>query len=383
MTVMWKKNLTVILLLTILYPLACKPFASEEDITIDGVQISPFRTFESWGRRQGGAIYKEILVSVDAMDRGGIPNGYIYDVASGTKICNLNFSFSINGKDYYPPHGNQVSFSNKFYDSESDFPLLYISQVNGGNGNNDIRGERGVLVYNLKKLTDNSYEPELVQAIIPNLNDSTLMSKMGNYTPNYIIDTDKGQLVVIGYPNKSWYDLSGPQPITIFDLPDITEGQEIVLTSESVVDYYTLPVTIALQQSFYCDGKIFSSGGNRGYASIRVINLSQKGVEYYYDMTSLTSGEPQFLGLWEGRVLYYEYDQYGIVYELTIPGYVFSNNGIQVSIKGNPAREMMNKRKVYDLNGKISFRNDKGIKVVSEFEDIKKIFINLLSPKYQ
>lgn len=85
-----------------------------------------------------------------------------------------------------------------------------------------------------------------------------------------------------------------------------------------------LPRTVATQQSFYYDGRIFSTGGDAGQASLRVIDIDGQKEEYYMDMSVITKGEPQFLGLWKDKVLYYEYGYDGIVYEIVIPGYGFT-----------------------------------------------------------
>lgn len=288
-------------------------------------QMERFGIFEAWEQRQGGAVYGDYLITLNATDRETNPNGFIYDIQSGRKICDMYFPNTLDGKSYYKPHANQVSFGEAFYDAESSFPLLYVSQVNGGSGYNDIRGERGVLVYNLKQTSNNTYEPELVQAVIPDLNDSSLMKKIGNYTPNYIVDPEHNQFVIIGYPNNSWYDLSGEQPVVLIEIPQLSDGSEVVFTKDAVIDSYTLDMAIGPQQSFYYGGKIFSSGGDRGQASLRVIDLASKSVEYYKDMSVITNGEPQFLGLWGSKVLYYEYDTSGQIYELKIPGYSFDN----------------------------------------------------------
>lgn len=339
----------------------------------ESFQMIPYLTFEQWEKRQGGAIYKDKLVCFNAMDKGGRPQGFIYDVRTGIKLCEMSFSFSLDNKDYYPPHANQVSFSNQFYDAESDFPLLYISQVNGGNGRNDIRGELGVLVYNLRRISENYYIPELVQAIIPDLNDNLLMSKIGNYTPNYIVDTDNNQLVVIGYPNNSWYDLSGPQPIVVFRLPSIIDGHEIVLTKKDVLESFTLPVSLIPQQSFYYGEKIFTVCGFPNQAALRVINLSNKSVEFFCDMTSVTSGEPQFLGLWNEKLLYYEYNTSGIVYELIFPGYSFINNS--TSDFNSPFRYSRMSFDKYNYKGQPTIKTEKEIQIIVSPEGSQKLIL--------
>ena len=189
-----------------------------------------------------------------------------------------------------------------------------------------MQGERGVLVYNLEKIGENKYDPKLVQAIIPDLSDYDLIRKIGNYTPNYVVDTDNDQFIIIGYPNNSWYELTGQQPIAVLPIPNVTLSQEYVLTDKDIVDSFSLPITIAPQQSFYYDGKVYPSGGDKGQASLRVIDMESKDVVYYRDMTEITKGEPQFLGLWNNKMLYCEYDSTGLVYEIIIPENIFKRD---------------------------------------------------------
>ncbi len=322
------KNLFLLILL-VHFCITSFGCTKEEKVVIvpedETIIMESYLIFENWEKRQGGAIYNDMLVCLNATDQtmGVEPNGFIYDVRTGVKLCDMTFTSTLMGKKYTMPHANQVSFSTEFYDEESDFPLLYVSQVNGGSGKQDLRGERGVLVYNLMKLSENHYEPQMVQAIMPDVTDSLLMSKLGEYTLNYIVNTDKNQLVVIGYPNDSWYDLSGAQPIVIFNIPSLSEGVEIVLNHNDIEESYTLPIPVGPQQSFYYKNKIYSAGGDRGQASIRVIDLQSQSVVFFADLTGKTKGEPQFLGLWEGKMLYYEYDLSGQVYEIILPNYHF------------------------------------------------------------
>ena len=287
------------------------------------LHIAPFFEMNNWSKLQGGAIFGDMLVCLSALDRGFVPNGIIYDMRNGEKICELSFPTILNGKQYFPPHANQVSFGNIYYDSYSEFPLLYVSQVNGGSGYNDIKGERGVLVYNLKRISEDCFVPELVQAIIPDLKDTVLMNKIGEYTPNYVVDNENNQFVILGYPNDSWYDVSGYQPVVVIDIPPLSKGEEIVFTSNDVIKDYASFDAVVTQQSFCYDGKLFTACGFEGQAAIRVVDLVSRRTECTIDLTRITFGEPQFIGLWRGGFYYYEYNASGQLYYLKIPGYVF------------------------------------------------------------
>lgn len=286
----------------------------------DTLKVLYYNKMEDWHNMQGGAIYKDKLVCIMATDEmlDEDCNGFIYDITTGKKISGLHFLSALGGKTYAKPHANQVSFGSHFYDENSDFPLLYVSQVNGGSTALWAASERGVLVYNLERsVVDGviTYNPVLVQAIVPDLTDIDLMKKIGKYTPNYIVDTDNNQMVVIGYPNESWYNLSGPQPIAIFSLPSFSRGKEIVLTSSEVVDSFFLPESEGIQQSFYKDGKLYVSGGFWAHGTIRIIDLAKRDVITKVELDQFTNKEPQFFGNWRNRFLYYEAGTEGQIYE--------------------------------------------------------------------
>lgn len=283
----------------------------------DSLKVTEFGFFEDWHNMQGGAIYGDKLVCLMATDEmtNETYNGFIYNLNTGEKECNLLFDSVLNERRFTKPHANQVSFGKDFYDSNSDFPLLYVSQVNGGSGRNDISGERGVLVYNLKKGITGYYTPDLVQAIIPDLSDTEITKKIGQYTPNYIVDTLKNQILVMGYPQPSWFDLRGPQPMAILRIPSLSEGGVIQFSNSDFVDSFQLDNSISIQQSFIMGKKVFSTGGWLKRGTLRIIDLEAKKQERLYNLYDFTNGEPQFFGFWRNRYLYYEAGTKGIMYE--------------------------------------------------------------------
>lgn len=283
----------------------------------DSLKVTIFKELSGWNNMQGGAIYGDKLVCLMATDEmvNESCNGFIYNIVTGEKESELLFTSEINNRIFSKPHANQVSFGNQVYDSNSDFPLLYVSQVNGGTGYHDISGERGVLVYDLKRNQYGGYNPVLVQVIIPDLEDKELIGKLGAYTPNYVVDLITNQIVVIGYPHDSWFDLRGPQPIVTFNIPSLNAGNVVVLSNDDVVDSYDLPFSLGLQQSFIHGRKIFSTGGWAKHGTLRIINLDNKTTERVFQLTDFTFGEPQFFGVWKGHFLYYEAGTKGSILE--------------------------------------------------------------------
>lgn len=283
--------------------------------------IKDYMTVSNWENSQGGAIYGDYLVTLMATDEieVGQTNGHLYNISTGALISNLVFGKTLNGVDYYRPHANEVCFGTEFYNENSIFPLLYVSQVNGGGGINDIRGERGVLVYDIQFDSDNNtYTPVLVQAIIPDLNDAELMAVFGNYTPNYIVDTDKNELYVLNYPNASWFNLDGDTYVCRFKLPKISDGQQIVLTYADLIEHYTIPLCFGLQMTFYFAGKLYISGGFAGINTtkvIRVWDLIKKVETTRINLKGVLSEEPQFIGLYNNRFLWYGAGTSGLIRE--------------------------------------------------------------------
>lgn len=269
-------------------------------------KIEPFGTIENWKNSQGCAIYGNYLVSVMACDEmeEGVVNGYIHNIETLDLVSELKFGHTISEKSYNAPHANQVCFGNEFYNSNSKFPLLYVSQVNAGNGT--ILGEGGTLVYDLQGDDTNGYTPVLVQAIIPDLQDADLMSKIGKYTPNYIVDTDNNKLIVLGYPNATWFDVTGGTPVTVFNLPTIDDGSEVKLTNADCLDSYRINPGHTIQMNVYQDGKIYCQCGVGGSSNkIRVLDLALRKIVSEIDL-SYRNGEPQGIMIWNNRLLWYD-----------------------------------------------------------------------------
>lgn len=286
----------------------------------DTLQILYYKKFQDWKNMQGGAIYKDKLVCLMATDEmdGENVNGFIYDLKSGCKVANLYFSADITDIHFAKPHANQVSFGKKFYSNKSEFPLLYVSQVNGGSGEKDIFGERGVLVYDITKDKKGGYNPTLVQVIMPDLEDEVLMNKLGKYTPNYIVDTVKQQLVIMGYPDSSWFKLNGPQPMAVLEIPPCKKKdckQIVKFRNEDILEDFHLDRSLGIQQSVIVNNTLYTSCGMHGNGAIRVIDLKNKKEKKLYRLSTIMEGEPQFFGVWRGRYLYYEAGPGGQFYE--------------------------------------------------------------------
>ena len=279
-----------------------------------GVEL--FTTLPNWENSQAAAVYNNKLIVCYAMDEieAGKPNGVMYDLSTKSKICDLYFNAELNGKTYEFPHANQISFGNEYYNEDSHFPLLYISQVLTSKGT-----KGGVMVYDLQfDSNTNEYTPILVQFIQPNVNDEMLMEVWGKYTPNYIIDYDNDWMFVMNYPQPTWDDFAGKQYVTKFRLPKLSDGELITLSSSDLVDSFTLPSCRGIQSSLYHRGKIYLQegiGGNGG-VYLRVLDIASKAIVTDIDLHTAIPEEPQGLFVWNNMLLWYTAGTSGKIFSL-------------------------------------------------------------------
>lgn len=281
--------------------------------------IKDYMVIPNWSDSQGGAIYGDYLVTCMATDEiaDNTTNGFVYNIKTGVLVSELIFGYTLNGVDYQKPHANEVCFGNEFYNDDSQFPLLYVSQVRDSGASVGVKG--GVMVYDLQYDSVNlKYVPVLVQVIMPDTEDADLMDVWGKYTPNYIVDTDNGFLYVLNYPQSSWYNLTGNTYVCKFALPKLQDGGVITLTSADLIEHYEIPNCYGLQMTFYYGGKLFISGGFNGInanKSIRVWDLTKKCQTTFIDLTGILAEEPQFIGLYKNRFLWYGNGTSGLISE--------------------------------------------------------------------
>lgn len=281
--------------------------------------IKDYMTIPNWSNSQGGAIYGDYLVTCMAIDEiaDNITNGHIYNIKTGALVSDLIFGYTMDGVDYQKPHANEVCFGKKFYNNDSQFPLLYVSQVRDSGASAGVKG--GVMVYDLQYDSANSkYVPVLVQVIMPDTNDAELMDVWGKYTPNYIVDVDNDALYVLNYPKATWFDLAGNTFLCKFDLPDPTDTKVVVLTSADLKVHYEIPNCYGLQMTFYYGGKLYISGGFGGINNLKVVrvwDLVSKCETTKIDLSRILSEEPQFIGLYGNRFLWYSAGTSGLISE--------------------------------------------------------------------
>ena len=306
-------------------PPSIKNYYYGEKISFDNrYNFKKLFTLPNWQNSQGGAIYGDYLVTLIACDENpdAETNGFIYNLKTKTKIADLLFGSTLEGVAYMLPHANCVCFGRQFYSAQSEFPLLYVSQVNGSSGSLFNSSERGCLVYDLQRQPDDSYVPVLVQVIKPDLSTAekiaSIEDKIGKYTPNYVVDADNGRLVILGYPEASWFTgLDKGMPVAVMDLPPVSQ-EVVTYDADDIFDNYVVSMPFAIQQSIYNCGRIYQQGGLEGNSArgINVIDLVQKKSVSQVITTTAHAGEPQFIGLHDGKLLWYDAGTSGDIYEV-------------------------------------------------------------------
>lgn len=198
-------------------------------------------------------------------------NGLLFDINTTKKIADLTFDYGM----LKNPHGNTLCFGTEFADNTDDMPVLYLSQWN-------FDGERGVLVYRIKK-TDNVYSAELKQSILPDLSNMDF-SKFGNGSTDWVVDTDNNILYSIAYKLKgsSRIVIGNATMICKFDLPKLSDGEKVLLDSSNILDNYQLSIINVVQDKCYYNGYIYMLSGPSSvpeWKKISVLNLSTKKID--------------------------------------------------------------------------------------------------------
>jgi len=230
--------------------------------------------------------YGDYMVSLVESKAAGsynykVPFGYLYDVRSETKICDLVFPYP---SSYATCHNNAAMFGAEFYNSNSEFPIFWINQW---------QTQKAFFGYDLQK-QGNVYVPVLVQIIEP---DSTLANSttFGKAYGDFVIDKDNSKLYHLGYKNNFGDVIC----VSEYNMPTISDGVEqtidgitckvVTLTTNDVTDSYdTIPMT-GFQDKCYSNGQIFVTygyGNQTPYLAIAVINLIAKKVTHIINLSS-------------------------------------------------------------------------------------------------
>ncbi|MBQ4060665.1 MAG: metallophosphoesterase [Bacilli bacterium] len=268
---------------------------------------------------QDGDIYNNHAFMLDASG-----NCNVYDISKNSKIS----SFELDKKDVLLPHANSVFFSNKFYDENDSYPLLYVNIYNNYSSAND-RKEGVCCVYRI--IDGVTLSSQLVQVIkIGFVEDLSLWKSLENNQDirpygNFVIDHDNDKLYSYVLRDKT-----NQTRFFEFDLPEISKGtydenygcNVITLQKEEIVSQFDVEYISIIQGTDYYDGKIYVTSGygnNETPGYINVINLSSKNIVQQISLSNFNlTGEPEMIAYDEVTNKMYYSSSSGNIYKVNI-----------------------------------------------------------------
>jgi hypothetical protein len=272
--------------------------------------VTLLQTLPSWVRSQGCAVIGDYMIVGMAFDNSSNAQARVYNLATNTLLGQITFNFG----NYYKAHSNTICFGVEYPDANSPFPALYLSQLdNTGLANKG--SEFGVLVYSISS----SYVSTFLQAIIPDKTDQALMSAIGAGTPNYIVDAENGNLWVVGYKYASWVNSNNIQTFVKFKLPLLSDGTEVVLTHDDILDSFELPMSpySAVQESVFKNGRLYCQMGIESLViqGLRIVNVETHSIETSLFTTQIFTTEPQGIAFYNNDMIWYDSNQNGSLYK--------------------------------------------------------------------
>lgn len=238
--------------------------------------------------RQGGAIYGDYLFQF----HNTLQTIVVYNLKSGKNVQTLNLTPISNH------HAGSGGFSNEFYDSTDQFPILYISSMY----------ENRIYGYRISGTEEGNWAIETVRTITLDIE--------GLFIPNITVDRENNMIVAFGYTKNSWSDSSNNlSVITSFVLPALSSG-DVTITTADCSDMRKIPFIYAEQGAFARLGKLYLSYGNTvSKCGMFVIDYIAGIAVSHAPFEPIGNFEPEAFALYNGNIIMT--DQNGRIYKLT------------------------------------------------------------------
>lgn len=238
--------------------------------------------------RQGGAIYGDYLFQF----HNTLQTIVVYNLKSGKNVQTLNLTPISNH------HAGSGGFSNEFYDSTDQFPILYISSMY----------ENRIYGYRISGTEEGTWTIETVRTITLDIE--------GLFIPNITVDRENNMIVAFGYTKNSWSDSSNNlSVITSFVIPTLSSG-DVTITTVDCSDMRKIPFIYAEQGAFARLGKLYLSYGNTvSKCGMFVIDYISGIAVSHAPFEPLGNFEPEAFALYNGNIIMT--DQNGKIYKLT------------------------------------------------------------------
>lgn len=254
---------------------------------------------------QDGAIFNGLLFRFDS------GKCTVYDLEA---LENPIANFTLDRADTINPHSNAVCFGKEYFSPDDEFPLLYSNIYNNYADKKD--NLCGVCcVYRLWREGD-FFNTKLVQLIRIGFTDSTLWrsADIADVRPwgNFVVDAENGK-----YYGFVMRDGDKATRYFAFDLPSLSDGEEVVLTEEDIKEYFDTPYHNFLQGACFHDGKIYEveGFGERIHPALRIIDPVKKEQIFHFDFYEAGAiYESELIDFYNGRCIYG--DNKGNLFEL-------------------------------------------------------------------
>lgn len=232
---------------------------------------------------QGAAVYWKYLFQFHDQN----PAMAVYDLETKTLVGDIQMTAV---KTY---HCNNVEFSNHYYNTGDEFPVVYASMEN--------IAEHCAIGYRISRASDGSFLARQVQKIV--FPDPL---EMGVYFPNIAIDNDEGCIYVTGYSKNSWNKAESGNAIQIlkFRMPDPYRN-EVVLSTADIIGRSVYDFRIATQGATIRNGLLYQVYGVPSYGpcSICCFNLSEGVKVWEKDLAAAgIAEEPESLDFYNNEI---------------------------------------------------------------------------------
>lgn len=254
---------------------SCKPSYTHSKYIVDG-------TYNGKGA-QGMSIHKNIAF---LFNDGG--HFRVYDLKKSIvlKECDLASSSKT-------CHVNNACFSYEFLNNNS-LPLLYITEY---------LGERRCFV----ECIDDNYNTVLLQTISFKRNGKPV------FVWNWCVDAEDKCLYALHNVSMDKKNKNVVNKVVKFKLPNLTDGKNIVLTENDILDAYEVNFANGVQGGKIRKGYWYISAGlhenNKdkfdSERAIIVIDLKKRKIDRIIDLTSITTDEPEDIDFYKGEILLY------------------------------------------------------------------------------
>jgi len=253
---------------------------------------------------QDGAIFGDYIFRF-----GTYGKCYVHETESKRAVA----EFMLDKSDEIVPHSNAVQFGCEFADKNDEFPLLYTNIYNNYAGKeNPMKGV--CLVYRVMK-DGEGFATKLVQKITVDFVEDELWKSGEDVRPygNFVIDRDKKRLYAFVMRDKD-----KACRYFAFPLPTLSQGEDIRLKKEDIIEYFDCPYHYYIQGATCHNGKIYSTEGfnndRENAPAIRIIDLDKKEQIFYVNLLDMgITEEPEFIDFADDGTCYYS-DANGLLY---------------------------------------------------------------------